>query len=113
MSLAVAKTNAVAQKSLLLEACEHLKKAKKIEEEATANALDSAVQISSSRKFHSYFGRSPDDFHPFSLLKNPIYIKKSGCPVKPVLIARTATSITLKLPFYKPITEYKNWRNIA
>lgn len=29
------------------------------------------------------------------------------------MIARTSTSITLKLPFYKPITEYKQWRNIT
>jgi len=29
------------------------------------------------------------------------------------LIARTSTTITLKLPFYKPITEYKGWRNIS
>lgn len=29
------------------------------------------------------------------------------------MIARTSTSITLKLPFFKPITEYKSWRNIT
>ena len=29
------------------------------------------------------------------------------------MLARTSTTITLKMPFYKPITEYKNWRNIA
>lgn len=29
------------------------------------------------------------------------------------MIARTSSSITLKLPFYKPITEYKAWRNIT
>jgi hypothetical protein len=29
------------------------------------------------------------------------------------MIARTSTSITLKLPFFKPITEYKQWRNIT
>ena len=28
------------------------------------------------------------------------------------MVARTSTSITMKLPFYKPITEYKAWRNI-
>lgn len=30
----------------------------------------------------------------------------------PVFLGRTSTSITMKLPFYKPITEYKAWRNI-
>ena len=29
------------------------------------------------------------------------------------MICRTSTSITMKLPFYKPITEYKSWRNIS
>ena len=54
MSLAVAKSNAVAQKSLLLESLEYLKKAKAAEESMTALALENAVQISASRKFHSY-----------------------------------------------------------
>ena len=30
----------------------------------------------------------------------------------PVFLGRTSTSITMKLPLYKPITEYKAWRNI-
>lgn len=29
------------------------------------------------------------------------------------MLSRTSTSITLKLPFYRPITEYKSWRNIG
>jgi hypothetical protein len=29
------------------------------------------------------------------------------------MIGRTSTTITMKLPFYKPITEYKAWRNIT
>jgi hypothetical protein len=79
----------------------------------TTLALDSAVQITASRFFHSYFGRTPNDVHPYSLLQKAIYIKKTTVPPKPVMINRTSTSITLKLPFYKPITEYKAWRNIS
>jgi hypothetical protein len=79
----------------------------------TQLAIDNAVQISAARKFHAYFGHSPDKVHPYSLLGKPIYIKKTPVPTQPVMIARTSTSITLKLPFYKPITEYKNWRNIT
>ena len=113
MSLAVAKSNAVAQKSLLLEALDYVKKAKQAEEGMTELALENAVQITASRKFHSYFSKSPDQVYPFSLLAKPIYIKKSPVPSTPVMIARTSTSITMKLPFYKPITEYKAWRNIT
>lgn len=71
------------------------------------------MSISAARKFHAYFDQSPDKVHPYSLLGKPIYIKKTPVPAYPVMIARTSTSITLKLPFYKPITEYKAWRNIG
>ena len=113
MSLAVAKSNAVAQKSLLLESLEYIKKAKASEDALTATTLENSVQVSASRFFHPYFKRSPDQVHPFNLLANPLYIKKSAVPVTPIMIARTSTSITMKLPFYKPITEYKAWRKIA
>ena len=113
MSLAVSKSNAVSQKSLLLEALEYIKKAKASEEQLTSVTLENAVQVSASRFFHPYFDRSPDQVHPFNLLANPLYIKKSPVPVTPIMIARTSTSITMKLPFYKPITEYKAWRKIA
>jgi hypothetical protein len=33
--------------------------------------------------------------------------------MKPIIICKTSTSITLKTPFYKPLTEYKAYRNIA
>jgi hypothetical protein len=34
-------------------------------------------------------------------------------PAKPIFLGRTSTSLLVKLPFYKPITEYKSWRNIG
>jgi hypothetical protein len=76
-------------------------------------ALENSVAISASRRFHSYFGNSPDKVHPYRLLAKAIYIKKTPTPSTPIMIARTSTSITMKLPFYKPITEYKAWRNIS
>lgn len=112
MSLAVAKGNSVAQKALLLEALDHCKKAKQNEDQMTELALENAVNISASRNFHSYYERSPDQVHPYNLLAKPLYIKKTPVPATPVMIARTSTTITMKLPFYKPITEYKAWRNI-
>jgi hypothetical protein len=41
------------------------------------------------------------------------YIKKTNVPSKPVMICRTSTSIMMKLPFYRPVTEYKSWKNIS
>ena len=55
MSLAVSKSNAVSQKSLLLESLEYIKKARESEESMSGMALESAVQLSASRLFHSYF----------------------------------------------------------
>lgn len=55
MSLAVAKSNAVSQKSLLLQSLEYIKKAKSSEEALTNVTLENAVQISASRFFHPYF----------------------------------------------------------
>jgi hypothetical protein len=75
--------------------------------------VESAVSISASRHFHSYYGKTPSFEHPYSLLAKSIYIKKTPVPLKPIMICRTSTSITMKLPFYKPITEYKSWRNIS
>lgn len=112
MSLAVAKSNAVAQKSLLLESLEYIKKARASEEALEKVTLENAVQVSASRFFHPYFKKSPNLVEPFNLLANPLYIKKSPVPMTPIMLARTSTSITLKLPFYKPITEYKAWRKI-
>ena len=113
MSLAASKSNSVAQKSLLLESLEYIKKAKQIEEGMTALAVENAVHITAAMKFHAYTGHAPENVPPYDLLGKPVYIKKTTVPVSPVMIGRTSTSITLKLPFFKPITEYKNWRNIT
>jgi len=112
MSLAVAKSNPVSQKSLLLEAYEYIKKARKIEETMSALLLENSIYVSASRYFHSYFKKSPNQVYPFSLQAENVYIKRTPVPQTPIMLGRTSTSITMKLPFYKPITEYKAWRNI-
>ena len=113
MSLAMSKSNTVEQKSLLLEALEYLTRARTSEDAQTDMALDNAVYIRAARHYHEYFGRSADDVHPFNLLAKPHYIKKTQVPIKPVMICKTSTSITMKLPFFRPLTEYKAWRNIS
>jgi hypothetical protein len=113
MALSMAKSNNVEQKSLLLEALEFLKKANQTEETLANLALDNAVYIKAARHFHEYFNRSPDQVHPFGLLAKAQYIKKSIVPAKPIMICRTSNSITMKLPFFKPLTEYKAWRDIS
>ena len=78
----------------------------------THTALENAVYILAGHLFHDYTGASPNDVHPYSLMARALYVKKTPVPPKPILIGRTSTSIMLKLPFYRPITDYKAWREI-
>lgn len=71
--------------------------------------VENAVAVKSAKEFDLYSHKSPNQVYPFSLLSNPIYIKKTTVPPKPILIGRTSTTIIMKLPFYKPITEYRSW----
>ena len=68
MALAMAKSNNVEQKSLLLESFEFLKRARQGEDTQANLALDNAVYIRAARHYHEYFGRTADQVHPFGLL---------------------------------------------
>ena len=71
MCLAVSKTNIVEQKSLLLEALENLKKAKSTEDILANLAIENAVHIKAATYFYDYFGKSPNQVHPFNLMAKP------------------------------------------
>jgi hypothetical protein len=60
MCLAMAKSNTVEQKSLLLESFDFIMKAKNGEDNLSNLALDNAVYIKAARHYHEYFGRSAD-----------------------------------------------------
>jgi hypothetical protein len=77
MSLAVAKSNPVSQKSLLLEAYEYIKKARAIEENMSTLLLENSIYVSASRFFHQYFKKSPNQVYPFSLMADNVYIKRT------------------------------------
>jgi len=68
MCLAVAKSNIVEQKSLLLEAVEYLKKAKAQEEQMAGLAVENAIFIKAAAHYHEYFHKSADQVHPFHLM---------------------------------------------
>lgn len=68
MCLAVAKSNIVEQKSLLLEAVEYLKKAKAQEEQMAGLAVENAIFIKAAAYYHEYFHKSADQVHPFHLM---------------------------------------------
>ena len=68
MCLAVAKTNIVEQKSLLLEAIELLKKAKSQEDQLSNLSIENAIYIKAGQHYHEYYHRSADQVHPFHLM---------------------------------------------
>lgn len=68
MCLAVSKSNIVEQKSLLLESLEYLKAAKGSEETLGNLTLENSVYVKAASHFHEYFGRSPNQVHPFNLM---------------------------------------------
>lgn len=78
----------------------------------TQMIIDNAVAVKSAKEFDLYYEKTPNKVYPYSLMANPVYIKKTNVPPKPVLIGWTSTTIVMKLPFYKPITEYRSWWEI-
>ena len=64
MCLAVAKTNIVEQKSLLLESIEYLKKAKAQEEQMAALAVENAIYIKAAAHYHEYLHKFADTVQP-------------------------------------------------
>jgi hypothetical protein len=77
MCLAVAKSNTVEQKSLLLEAMELLKKARSQEDQLASLAIENAIYIRGAVHYHTYFNKSANQVHPFHLMSQQQYIKKT------------------------------------
>jgi len=75
--------------------------------------LENSIYVRASALFYEYFQKSPNQVHPYDLMAKIQYVKKSFVPAKPILVGRTSTTILMKVPFFRPITEYKSWRNIS
>jgi hypothetical protein len=83
-----------------------------MEDKMSRTCIDNSIYVKASRLFNEYSQKSSDDVYPYSLMSKPVYVKKTGIPIKPIMIMRTSTSIMMKLPNFRPITEYKAWRDI-
>jgi hypothetical protein len=68
MCLAVAKSNTVEQKSLLLEAMELLKKARAQEDQLASLSVENAIYIRGGVHYHTYYNKSANQVHPFHLM---------------------------------------------
>lgn len=61
--------------------------------------VSNAVYVSAARTLHNYKGKTIMDTFPFHYLKH--YVPKSKAPLKPIIITRATTSISLMVPFFR------------
>ena len=115
MQVASSKGNKVEQKSLLLESLDFLKKASEDEEKLKKIVIDNSAAVKIAEHLMNYEERGDHVYEkqPLSLMDKQRYLKKTVVPPKPIFIARTSTTITMKLPYFRPQTDHKEWRNIT
>jgi len=115
MQVAISKDNPVEQKSLLSESFEYIRKAVEDEEKLKRIIIDNSASVKIAEHIMNYEERGAKlyDKPPLNLMDKPRYIKKTNVPPKPIFLGRTTTTITMKLPYFRPITDHKEWRNVS
>ena len=115
MQVAVSMDNKVEQKSLLLESFDFVKKAAEDEEKLKKIIIDNSASIKIAEYLMNYEERGETVFEkePLNLMDKPRYLKKTVVPPKPIFMSRTTTTITMRLPYFRPQTDNKEWRNIT
>lgn len=103
MQMALFKLNPQEQKSLLKDSIKFLEEAEESEKNMWAELIKSSAEVQASRYF-SFIGGGTShlDVYPYLHLADTSLAKSLTCPPKPTIISRTATSISVKLPFFKP-----------
>lgn len=115
MLVASSKDNVVEQKSLLLESFEYIKKCSEDEDKLKRIILENAAAVKIANHLMNYEEKGSNVLQksPLNLLDKTRYIKKTNVPPKPILVSRTSTTITMRLPYFRPITENKETRKIT
>ena len=115
MQVSVSKDNTVEQKSLLMESFDYIKKCVEDEERLKKIILDNSAAIKIGEHLMNFDERGPKvhEKEPLSLMDKTRYLKKTNVPPKPIFMARTSTTITMKLPYFRPLTDNKSWRTIS
>lgn len=111
--MAASKSNLQEQKALLIQALEEIKRARSMEDALLKGMSENAIYVDANYLFNIYKRSSASDVYPQKLMGVSRYVKRTTVPIKPVLIARTSTTVTMKLPFFKPKTEFRNWKEVA
>lgn len=103
MQMALFKLNPQEQKSLLKDSIGFIEEAEETEKNMAAELIKSAAEVQASRYFSFLGGNSSHlDVYPYLHLADITLVKSLNSPPKPTIISRTATSVSVKLPFFKP-----------
>ena len=111
--MAASKSNVQEQKALLMQALDEVRAARGMEEGLLKAMTENAIYVDANYLFNLYKRSSASDVFPQKLMGLARYVKRTSVPVRPVLIARTSTTVTMKLPFFRPKTEFKLWKEVA
>lgn len=114
MQVAISKPNIVEQKSLLLESFEYLKKSTEDEEKLKKIIIENSASVKIVDHLMNNENRGEEKHltPPFNVMSRTRYLRKTIVPPKPVMVSRSSTTITMKLPYFRPQTDHKDWRNI-
>ena len=115
MQVALSKHNVVEQKSLLLESLDYIKKSSEDEDKLKKIILENAAAVKIANHLLNFEEKGQDVLQkpPLNLMDKTRYLKKTNVPPKPIMVSRTSTTITMRLPYFRPITDHKEYRNIA
>lgn len=103
LQMALFKINPQEQKSLLKDAMKYIEESEEMEKNMWNEVVSSAAEIQASRYFSFLGGGSSHlDVYPYLHIADSSLVKSLNCPPKPTIISRTSTTITVKLPFFKP-----------
>jgi hypothetical protein len=102
LTIAKFKSDPQEQKSLLKDALSFISDCERMEKQLTQLAIDNAPQLFASRLYEYSNNSSHLLAYPFQYLSDSLLSSSTICPPKPIIISRTSTSISVKLPYFRP-----------
>lgn len=102
LQMAKIRINPQEQKALLKECIEHLEKAELQEKDLAETSVESAIDIFSSTCYNFYTKETHLDNPLFKLLTDDQFAQPMSRPEKPVVVARTSSTIAVKMTYFRP-----------
>jgi hypothetical protein len=102
MQMARYKANPQEQKALLKDSLSFIKQAEAGEETMWGIAVGNAQQVLAAQQWNHSTGDTHLDYYPFRLLADERVIEPRMVPEKPVVVARSMTTVTVKMVSFHP-----------